>query len=561
MNVRLYRPIAVRGRVVDPGGSPVAGARVTRPSQTTTGEDGRFEATASPAFGRDLHVRVEADDFAPAALVRKGALVAGAIVDDLEIRLRAGGTVVGRLLQTDRTPIPEAKVLLRDAENSRGTSPDSVATDQYGRFRFERVAPGKYRPRVRTDDARFRSHEFEVVEVLDGRILELGDLVMPPRVPLSMLVVDRQGRGVPGVDVRLCAVDVVAGNRPVRTMSVRADEHGRLVAGMDAPGRYDAYVTCRGFQPARAGVSTGASNPPVVLTPLGMITGRVVQAGTGEPVPDFTLQVEGKDSQSFSRRFLDQDGRFTLADLEDDTYHLEAVGASGAVSHVGVPVVVRNGETPPSVTLRLRPTAMVEGEVRGPDGQPVGQGRVALFPRGRIVDEVRHYAATDEQGRFRMECVRPGHYDARATHPDWIEAIRPVTVVEQETTRVVIQLTARGATVDVTVHDAKDLSPLPDVRITVHRPDGSLVHANRLRYEQLYTSRKKREPALTWEAFCGSYMSTDATGRMQRTFLPSGSFRVRAARDGYRTREVPVALTARVVIPVSIQLERVGAKE
>ena len=66
-------------------------------------------------------------------------------------------------------------------------------------------------------------------------------------------------------------------------------------------------------------------------------SGRVVRAATGEPVTDFSLQVEGKDSHPFSRRFLDQDGRFTLAELEDDTYDIEAIGSSGAVSDVRTP--------------------------------------------------------------------------------------------------------------------------------------------------------------------------------------------------------------------------------
>ena len=560
LDVLLFRPITVRGRVVSPDGSPVPGARVTSPSQTTTGADGRFEATASPAFGRDLHVRVEADDFAPAALVRKGALVAGAIVDDIEIKLQKGGMVVGRLLEANRTPLPDLSVALRAERSSTGQSTETVETGQDGRFRFEHVVPGKYRLRVRAGEARRITHEFEVVEVADGQTLELGDLVMPPSVLLSLHVVDNQGRGVSGADVRLCVVAPLTEKKPAYTQSARTDHQGRLATDVGAPGRYDAYVSCRGFQPTRVEVSTGAANAPVVLMRLGAISGRVVRAATGEPVTDFSLQVEGKDSHPFSRRFLDQDGRFTLAELEDDTYDIEAIGSSGAVSDVRTRVVIRNGETPPSVTLRLRPTATVEGEVHGPDGCPVGKARVALFPRGRSMDDVRYSAATDHQGRFRMEHVRPGHYDARATHLEWIEAIRSVTVVEQETARVVIQLTAAGATLDVTARDARDGTPLPDVRITVHRPDGALVHANRLRYEKLYSARKKQDPALTWEAFCHSYMRTDPAGRMQRTFLPSGSFRLRATCDGYRTAEVPVELAAGVTIPVVIQLAREAEK-
>jgi len=278
-------------------------------------------------------------------------------------------------------------------------------------------------------------------------------------------------------------------------------------------------------------------------------------ADSGEPATAFRIAVFPKDAADFTREFLDHEGRFTLPGLSDDEYELEVTARDGAISAKPIRVVLAGGKEAPPLTIRLEPTAAVEGTVRGPDGSPLAKARVALVPRDSAGDTVRHSSATDAKGRFRMEHARPGHYFARATHLDWIEVLQPVTLVARETAHLELSLDRTGGTVHVIARDA-DGNPVAGARITIHRLNGHLLHPNRTRYEATYLEQKKRTPDLKYADFYRSYTETSAAGEMRRTFLPSGRFKVRATLKGYLPAEAPVETQAGVESTVALTVVR-----
>ena len=92
--------------------------------------------------------------------------------------------------------------------------------------------------------------------------------------------------------------------------------------------------------------------PPVAPHSFAGVRGRVVDADTGEPVPDVTLTVDG----GVVRAATDQDGRFEL-ELAPGTYTLR-VGGDLYRRHRIRGVVVRRGST--RVDIKLSPEAIEE---------------------------------------------------------------------------------------------------------------------------------------------------------------------------------------------------------
>jgi hypothetical protein len=142
LRIALPRGIQVQGRVVQAGtnkGVPGASVRFGM-HQATSGPDGSFALTAAPAS--DHLVVMAAEDYAPAeATVPGGRLMAHAIVPlalkegadpkPLEISLRRGVAVKGKLIGPDGQPVQGAvlisRLMITRAMNAVIQSPSPVA--------------------------------------------------------------------------------------------------------------------------------------------------------------------------------------------------------------------------------------------------------------------------------------------------------------------------------------------------------------------------------------------------------------------------------------------------
>ncbi|MGH9867133.1 MAG: carboxypeptidase regulatory-like domain-containing protein [Candidatus Polarisedimenticolia bacterium] len=152
----------LQGRVVDPGGKPIAGVRVTGsarqtvrmgpfamrtrasqetapPPAATTGKDGSFVLEGLPE--RPVVLRAYAAGFAPHTLPEPRA------GGPLTLHLTQGLPLTGRVVTPAGEPAPGAWVLAGE-DGLEGT----VRCDGQGQFRFERLAPGE-RTLVATGDA------------------------------------------------------------------------------------------------------------------------------------------------------------------------------------------------------------------------------------------------------------------------------------------------------------------------------------------------------------------------------------------------------------------------
>lgn len=351
----------VAGVVVDSGGRPVAGARVSawlpgrafglddeRARSGDTDESGRFRLAAVPA-GR---VRLGADHEEYLDSAKRAVDVPDdGSLDDLNLVLESGRTVTGTVAFASGSP--------------------AAGVEVRADFDFARVAGPNFMNALRGAEARATT---DAKGAFALRGLGAGPFVVEAvhEAPL-----DGGGDTVPG-----SAGDTVH-------WTARAE-----------------------------GVLPGAEGLALVLRPPLGVAGRVVDQD-GEPVSVFSVAARRETMGEFTAvttaygrdDFESEDGSFFLEGLTAGAWTLEALG-DGLIASEPLPVVLPAKGDP--VVLAVVRAATVSGEVVGPDGEPVAGARVRLdqgqsgwqmeidpFP-----DQPR--ATADAEGRFVLEGLRPG---------------------------------------------------------------------------------------------------------------------------------------------------------
>ncbi len=175
-NVVLHAGVIFHGKVLDPGGAPVAGAEIHLESPrylegvAAKSDDGGVFSLGRLSTGR-YQLRVSADGF---ATHHEAAL---SIEHDTErtVRLALGGSIVGRVLDGERAIDAQSLAVHRPAASriasrDRGVLPErririsDAITDAEGRYRFGAVATGRWAVRCGLEE-----REVEVTEGSETR--------------------------------------------------------------------------------------------------------------------------------------------------------------------------------------------------------------------------------------------------------------------------------------------------------------------------------------------------------------------------------------------------------
>ena len=331
---------AVRGRAVDRNGEPVAGARaflLTGESGTerladvaSAGPDGRFVLRSDRAGG--AVVRVAADGFATADLTVEPGKDAG------EVTLGWAATLSGRV--TDAVtgePIAGAVVVrqdygvmydafddeLRDRAFRRALLTDLLragVTDDDGRYEIDDLAPYAEREQKIFASAipppgmpiRVTHQDYNPMNTMQQPLPGTANFVLDPAAALTGRVVDADGSPVAGVRVLAAAMGLVwldtpgVDGQPSKLPPGIEDAYGNEVATTDDAGRYRIFPLPAGNYRVSVGdppdglvaaprdgvpVEVGKRNdaPDLVLTPGGMLTGRLLDAD-GEPLSELTFR-------------------------------------------------------------------------------------------------------------------------------------------------------------------------------------------------------------------------------------------------------------------------------
>lgn len=297
---------ALRGRVVDLGGVPIAGAEVCLQyreassnrngrrvqKHVQSGEDGTFAFVGS-VYNRNLviNLQVTHKSHAPTMAERRAEQVEGS-VDLGDIPMSGGGIVVGRVTDLSGNAIPGARVEL-DPENrnplddahDRDEILADAESDGNGFFSLEHLMAGSYsvdvsaRHRLQARKGRFT--------VEDARELDLGEIRLGPGYEIVGVVYAEDGTPVERARVE---VESRARGRP--DFDTRTDGEGRFAIDHVPPGGAELGVRATGFLEFKIEELDPANTQPLTirLHEAMQISGQVVDAVTGQPVTRYAVR-------------------------------------------------------------------------------------------------------------------------------------------------------------------------------------------------------------------------------------------------------------------------------
>lgn len=290
----------LRGRVVDAGGTPVAGAdvrlrvqvagrtfnqgEVNRPVQTAG--DGSF-AFRGPLGGvRSVTVSASHPAYAPAAVERE---IAGQGQDEVRLHdviLTAGGIVVGSVTSTDQVGIVDATVELTPNNGPGGglLKGNLVArTVGGGGYRIEHVPAGSYRVVARAP--RMLIVSSPMFGVREGDVTTVPPLALGEGCVLDGLVTDRQGQPIAGARIWVNPI------RPGTVGTGESGSDGRFAIDNLARTEATLRVQKAGYVSHQGGIDLAARERVTVVLEAGLrITGTVRDAASGAALTEFAVQ-------------------------------------------------------------------------------------------------------------------------------------------------------------------------------------------------------------------------------------------------------------------------------
>jgi beta-lactamase regulating signal transducer with metallopeptidase domain len=198
--------------------------------------------------------------------------------------LKRGGTVSGRVVNTEGQPIKGADVRIGE-ENRSWHSESETKTDAAGRFVFENC-PREFS--VITVQA--GGHSPQLRKVVVGEEQDVGDIQLGPAHTVRIRVVDRDGKPIQGAK---CYPEQWREHRGLKA-DLATDAEGR-VQWQSAP--EDAVLWSihkEGYMSVRSSSLEPSGNEhTITMAPQLVLRGAVTDAVTGEPLPAFQI-IEGR---------------------------------------------------------------------------------------------------------------------------------------------------------------------------------------------------------------------------------------------------------------------------
>lgn len=545
---------ALRGRVVDEDGRPVAGAllslaagggdepfRRSRPSQGPpfrSAPDGTFRVERLlPQGGLVLSARHP--DFAPARLAGLG-LQSGRTAGPFTLVLTRGLTLRGRAIDQAGAPVSGARVDLARVERSPDGSAVNIgtrggswsqATTVDGRFEVAGLQPGEFQLTLSAEG--FVRERREGLK-LGPQGLEALEIRMLPGASISGTLRTESGEPVSGLLVLATAPGTASSFVGLMAQEPTPPDGSFVLDGL-VPGQpYDLQVVSEStLGPRKTGVVAPARGLEIVVPAYGRIVGTVLDE-EARPVRDFEVSYqEGANAPSTFRMSItrtrgqadvqvpvsDALGRFTIEDVPAGTWDVYVEAPSHPIARAA-DVRVEAGQAA-QLQVRMERGLGLAGRVLArSDGRPIAGAEVEVLATGgagRLYNPDRGGATSDADGRFELGGLAPGSYTVTARHRDWAEASESVSVGEESPAPVELRL-AHGASVVGQVTSGG--RPMAGATVTLSA-DGGRGH---------------------WYEAESPATSTDEDGRFAFEHLKPGRHTARARLGGRRSEPVEAVL-------------------
>lgn len=402
----LYEPSVVSGRVRVHGRAAEAtvvawyerdrsGAARYEAEIIETDADGRFRLIGL-APGR---MRLRA--IAPGAAPRESALVdvwPGETVDVGEIELRAGGAIVGRVLDRDGKPVGNARVWA--TTQGSGEPAVVVRSNEFGVYALYGVAAGEVLLHAEAPGLQLHTEALSLAAEEEA----VRELALEPLNGIVVRVVDARGAPVSGALVEVFELD---GTTPLATHTVG---NGPLYLSDLEGGPFRVEASALGQESSTTVVVGGTAE--LVLAGSSALRVRVLRAdGTPAHGARLVLVYEGADgARQRVRSEVALDGSHLFEGLVPGRY-LVLGSDEGHRETESTVIEVVGGES--SVTVQLATGGVLLGTVRDAvTGQPIAGAQVRIDGGRRRVqsDGMGGYRlAGFPGGRTSMEVEAPGY--------------------------------------------------------------------------------------------------------------------------------------------------------
>ena len=493
VELRLAGGGAVRGRVTTPGGTLPDDARVSAwGAAGWSGEqalpgNGSFEFADVPAGTARVSARAKG-----LAGSWKAVQVASGAVTEVELALEAGGVVRGRIRGLSQEQLGRCNV-------SGGGAGASPAAD--GTFTLEGVRPG----RAEVSASLFPEGLYRSVPV------EIADIAVPVEVEIDFArgiaisgSVRRAGKAARGLAVQVAA----AGGRGVMT-TVTDEAGGYEVNGLE-PGTLTVSVTDdRGRTLASRAVAAESDTRVDLEIPAGELAGRVVAAGSREPIVDARVTARLQGEELARNASTGDDGSFRLEEMPDGSYLVRAEASGYGAAEVGASLSMGRAR---EVTLEVPAEQGLVLAVRQPDGSVPSDLFIQPMRGGRVEDGV--WARCDRKGTVRVTSLPAGAY---------------VLLVRGGQTAAVLQAAVPSPEIGVRLEPTGRLDVLtpvvPGWRVRVATAAGLVV------------------PPSNWLAPRRDGWTEVGTGRIEQT-LPAGAYFIEVVSPAGASQQKSVLVTA-----------------
>ncbi len=482
----------VRGRILDPQGKGVEGAKVVLTERfanpvlvladaknfgvysRTTNETGFYVFDDLP-LEKDFNMWVYHPDFAatqgipvtpikgedqdmPPIVLDPGYRIGGKVTDAAGLPLRA--TVEVRMQQNEWRPGTEED---RHASDLQARKAVTVKTNENGDYVIDRLAKGIWVLEARAPG--YATAKVDGVVLLEERQDTYQNLKLGKEEILGGHIRDENGQPVEGVKV---FASRLSPRPPIQAQAVTDSQGDFVVRGLEK-GIYGMGFQSHGYShKTLQRIPSGKTDIEVVLRLKGGVSGRVTLSD-GRPATRFTLEVRkvNRNSSTFGftgvrKTVEDDNGNYVLQGLDPGSYILLAATPGQAPTYsTGFRVqrtMVRG------VDIQLKAGGRITGYVfSAASGSPLPGAQVilrgtsfqlqttwTLIGEGTVDPNnvPRISARADREGKFDLPHAFPGRVQVEVRHPTHLSQLIPVTVEEGGTTDLgTIQLRTGGSVV------------------------------------------------------------------------------------------------------------------
>lgn len=419
------------------------------------------------------------------------------------IALVPGRSIRGRVTDTGGNPV-EAELVLNDLMFLQGFGTDTTEEEgtrinaaEDGTFEFKNVAPrDNYTIAVSAEG--YGKIELRNISVLATEDT-VKDIVLEVAAMMGGTVLSSTGEPVEGAVVEAWSTDRTKRNSQTKATT---DVDG-LFEFSDIPTgefqivmRHPAYKQS-GYLTARS----GDMSIVVQVDPMPTVTGQVVDASTGQPIPEFTVTLRSvipgsptgqtQAVATTKTTFKDPEGRFVLTPTKVGSYVVEGIAPSYAGSY-SEPFEVALNQDATGIVVRLGQGGTIVGKVVGMNNLPLAGAVVQtkdeswsndpfgnMLEQAGVGDATSVRVRTADDGTFTIKNLKAAKYKLVVEHSDYAQVIQgDVNVGENQEVRVPDIRLPKGAVITGMVFGPSG-APISGakVQVTPQSPGGSVRKA------------------------------------------------------------------------------------